>query len=186
MKKYSAHEEGTCSEIGGNFEKILKREGFLIYLGQGIHDDIELGGVAVFNDDIGRGGGGIDCSGEIYGAIQFMATAGVAGVIGGYSFELSKKFITYTKKLFNKARGIGETLHFNVDVEGNSQYHFIFFSYFDEDDFENGWEKVPAFISDNRIQKNVSVDCYFDTKKCKWHIVGERDLSNEHNTKHQI
>lgn len=186
MKLYSAHKEGGCSEINQNFERILGEEKFLVYFGQGVEVDLELEGTAVFSDDIGRGGGGITSWGEVYDAVQYMASLALSGVVGGISYSLFEKYTPVIKKLFKKSKTIGKTLHFNVDIEGGSQYHFVFFSYITEEDLENGWKEISKFVSEKEIPKNTSVDCYFDTKSKKWHIVGERDLSSEYEAKYRV
>lgn len=186
MKKYLAYEMGNCSEINQNLEKILTSEEFIVYIGQAVELDDDLGDVAVFYDDIGRGGGDIGEVGSIYGAVKYMAAFAIGSVTSGIFYDEFKRYFSVVANLFKKSKKIGSTLHFYVDTMENTQYHFVFFSFIDQGDFEKAWREIPTFIVKNSLPKNKSVDCYYDTKKCEWHIVGERDLSNVNVDKHKI
>lgn len=187
MKKYYATQlKSSPKSLNGDFENIVKKEEFLVYLGQGIDMDIEVGQESVFIDDIGRGGGGITEWGEIYSAVKYMATLYIQGILVNALYDLLKKYFISAIAIFRKSKHINETFHFNIDVENNSQYHFVFFSYIDENDFENAWDAMPNFVVNNQISPNNSVDCYFDTKSKKWNVVGKRELDHEHVAKYKI
>lgn len=187
MNKYYATQlKITPSSINDSFGNILKREEFLIYIGQGVDMDIEANQGSIFIDDIGRGGGGIVEWGEIYSSIKYMATLCIQGILVNALYDLLKKYFISAIKVFRKSKLINQTFHFNIDLENNSQYHFVFFSYIDEEDFKNAWDAIPDFITSNQIAPDTSLDCYFDTKSKKWNVVGKIELNHDHIAKYKI
>lgn len=187
MKVYYANKlDGGCRSLNENFDAILEKEKFLIYLGQNVKVDSDFGSVAVLSDDIGRGGGGIIEFGEIYSAVEYMGAIIIKGLAVKAIYELAKDYFTPMLALFKKSKQVGKTLHFNINTEDNSQYHFVFFSYMDEDDFRTAWDLMADFVLKNKAIANTSADCYFDTKSKKWHVVGKRELLHKNIKKYKI
>lgn len=100
MKKYYATQlESKMSDLDNNFENLLKKEEFLVYIGHGADAEIKIKKGSVFVGDIGRGGGGITEWGEIYSAMKYMATLCVQGVL----YDLLKNILFLQLLFLGKA-----------------------------------------------------------------------------------